>query len=210
MLKYINENLQVGDYITIESKTEVYQGVITELETALLSLSCKEKNVRFAEDDITGLQYIEDDDTCLFPLYLTKVYPYEKHPDSFFGLDYNQRLYFDFFDGVLSVSPTDNTNELGEDLLLPDWVEYDGKLYVVEAVINESYPFPSTIGTAKMPFFVKEIDPGTFENCCNLRAIYLPPTVRYLGNYKVGGCTCCELRDMQGQLLDWELEKDWY
>ena len=210
MLKYINENLQVGDHITIESKTEVYQGVITELETASLSLSCEGNTVRLAEDDITGLQYFEDDDTCLFPLYLTKVYPYEKHPDSFFGLDYNQRLYFDFFDGVLSVYATEKTHELGPGLLLPDWVEYDGKLYVVEAVINESYPFPSTIGTAKMPFFVKEIDPGTFENCCNLRAIYLPPTVRYLGNYKVGGCTCCELRDMQGQLLNWELEKDWY
>lgn len=55
MLKYINENLQVGDHITIESKTEVYQGVITELETASLSLSCEGKNVRFAEDDITTL-----------------------------------------------------------------------------------------------------------------------------------------------------------
>ena len=105
---------------------------------------------------------------------------------------------------------TEKTHELGPGLLLPDWVEYDGRLYVVEAVINESCPFSSTIGTAKMPFFVKEIDPGTFENCCNLRAIYLPPTIQYLGNYKVGGCTCCELRDMQGQLLNWELEKDWY
>ena len=64
MLKYINENLQVGDHITIESKTEVYQGVITELETASLSLSCEGRIVRFAEDDITGLQYIEDDDIC--------------------------------------------------------------------------------------------------------------------------------------------------
>lgn len=134
MLKYINENLQVGDYITIESKTEVYRGVITKLETASLSLSCEGNTVRLAEDDITGLQYFEDDDTCLFPLYLTKVYPYEKHPDSFFGLDYNQRLDFDFFYEVLSVSPTNNTNELGEDLLLPDWVEYDEILYAVEGV----------------------------------------------------------------------------
>lgn len=111
MLKYINENLQVGDHITIESKTEVYQGVITELETASLSLSCEGRIVRFAEDDITGLQYFEDDDTCLFPLYLTKVYPYEKHPDSFFGLDYNQRLYFDFLmESCLCMPPKKHTS----------------------------------------------------------------------------------------------------
>lgn len=209
MLKYINENLQVGDHITIESKTEVYQGVITELETASLSLSCEGRIVQFAEDDITGLQYIEDDDICLFPLYLTKVYPYEKHPDSFFGLDYNQRLHFDFFYGVLSVSPTNNTNELGEDLLLPDWVEYEGILYAVEGV-GLWGPFPNTIKSVKLPFFTKNVEVYAFKDCNRLETVYLPSTVQDLGSYKVGGCTCCELCDMQGQLLNWELEKDWY
>lgn len=210
MLKYINENLQVGEHITIETKKNLIFGDIAAMDTVSLCLSCKDKTVRLSEDDITTLVYYEDNIPWHFPFYLTKVYPFEMHPDSFYGYDYHHRLGFSYFDGVLSVYATEKTHELGPGLLLPDWVEYDGKLYVVEAVINESYPFPSTIGTAKMPFFVKEIDPGTFENCCNLRAIYLPPTVRYLGNYKVGGCTCCELRDMQGQLLDWELEKDWY
>ncbi len=208
MLKYINENLQVENHITIESRTEVYQGVITELETASLSLSCAGKNVRFAEDNITGLQYFEDDDTCLFPLYLTKVFPYEKHPDSFFGLDYNQRLDFDYFHGVLSVSPTNNTNGLGEDLLLPNWVEYDEILYAVENV-GRWGPFPSTIKSVKLPFFTNNIEFYAFKDCNRLETVYLPSTVQDLGCYKVGGCTCCELRDMQGHILDWGLEKDW-
>ena len=175
MLKYINENLQVGDHITIETKKNLIFGDIAAMDTVSLCLSCKDKTVRLSEDDITTLVYYEDNIPWHFPFYLTKVYPFEMHPDSFYGYDYHHRLGFSYFDGVLSVYATEKTHELGPGLLLPDWVEYDGKLYVVEAVINESYHFPSTIGTAKMPFFVKEIDPGTFENCCNLRAIYLPP-----------------------------------
>lgn len=207
MLKYINENLQVGDYITVETKAGVCQGVVTELDDENLALSCEGRTIRFAEDDITGLQYIENDDICLFPLYLTKVYPYEIHPDSFFGLDYNQRLDFDFFHGVLSVSPTDNTNELGEDLLLPDWVEYEGILYAVEDV-GLWGSFTSTIKSVKLSFFTKNVEVYAFKDCNRLEAVYLPSTVQDLGSYKVGGCTCCELRDMQGHKLDWELEKD--
>ncbi|MBR4645858.1 MAG: hypothetical protein IKO75_01910 [Bacteroidales bacterium] len=60
-----------------------------------------------------------------------------------------------------------------------------------------------------MPRFTKEVFPCIFKKCSNLKTIYLPPTIQHLGFYKVGGCTCCELRDMQGHLLDWELEKDW-
>lgn len=209
MLKYINENLQVGDHITIESKTEVYQGVITELETASLFLSCEGNTVRLAEDDITGLQYFEDDDTCIFPFYIIKIFPEEINPDSVYGYDFNQRLFYDYFGGLLYMNVTDKTNELEKDLLLPDCVEYDGKLYAIEGVEYGGTCFPDTLTSVKLPRFTKEVFPCIFKECSNLKTIYLPPTIQHLGYYKVGGCTCCELRDMQGHLLDWELEKDW-
>lgn len=152
MLKHINENLQVGEHITIETKENLIFGDIVAMDTASLSLLCKDKTVRLSEDDITTLLYFEANVPWHFPFYLTKVFPFEKHPDSFYGYDYNHRLGFNYFNGVLSVYATEKTHEQGPGLLLPDWVEYDEKLYVVEAVINESYPFPSAIRTAKMPF----------------------------------------------------------
>ena len=104
---------------------------------------------------------------------------------------------------------TDKTTELEKDLLLPDCVEYDGKLYAIEGVEYGGTCFPDTLISVKLPRFTKEVFPCIFKECSNLKTIYLPPTIQYLGFYKVGGCTCCELRDMQGHLLDWELEKDW-
>lgn len=207
MLKYINENLQVGDSITIESKEVSFLGEIVELNPELLRLHNGGKEYCFNEKQITGLKYYETEGDY-FPLYIQKVFPEEVKRDFFFGVNAHETLTFTLSDGFLKVGSADNIQTEGGRFEFPDFVELDDQQFEVEVIINGFCSYPDTINAIKLPKYLKQIQGAPFEGCTWLNAVHVPHTVLTLGRFKVGGCTCCELRDMNGQLLDWEIDDD--
>lgn len=207
MLKYINENLQVGDSITIESKGALFHGEIVELNPELLRLHNGGKEFCFNEKEITGLKYYETEGDH-FPLYIQKVFPEEVKRDFFFGVNAQETLSFILSDGILKAGSADNIQKESGRFEFPDFVKLSDRLYKVEVIINVLCPYPDTINAIKLPKHLKQIQGAPFEGCVWLNTVYVPHTVFALGCFKVGGCTCCELRDMNGQLLDWEIDDD--
>lgn len=207
MLKYINENLQVGDYITIESKGASFHGEIVELNPDLLKLHDGDKDLCFNEKEINGIRYFENEYN-LFPLYIQKVFPEEVKQDFFFGVNAQETLTFTLSDGILKAGSADNIQKEGGRFEFPDFVELSDQLYKVEVIINGFCSYPDTINAIKLHKYLKQIQGAPFDGCTWLNTVHVPHTVLTLGRFKVGGCTCCELRDMNGQLLDWEIDDD--
>jgi hypothetical protein len=207
MLKYINENLQVGDTITIESKGALFHGEIVELNPDLLRLHDGGKEFCFNEKQITGLKYHENEGDH-FPLYIQKVFPEEVKRDFFFGGNAQETLTFTLSDGILKAGSADNIQKESGRFEFPDFVKLSDRLYEVEVIINGFCPYPDTINAIKLPKHLKQIQGAPFEGCKRLNTVYVPHTVLTLGRFKVGGCTCCELRDMNGQPLHREIDDD--
>jgi hypothetical protein len=207
MLKYINENLQVGDSITVESKEASFHGEIVELNPDLLKLHNGDKDLCFNEKEITGIRYFENEYN-LFPLYIQKVFPNEINRDYFFGVNAQETLTFTLSDGTLKTGSADNIQKESGRFEFPDFVELSDRLYKVEVIINGFCPYPDTINAIKLPKHLKQIQGAPFEGCTWLNTVYVPHTIITFGRFKVGGCTYCELRDMNGQPLDWEIEND--
>ena len=207
MLKYINENLQVGEHITIESKGASFHGEIVKLDSDLLKLHNGGKEFCFNEKQITGLKYYETE--CdYFPLYIQKVFPEEVKEDYYFGVNAQETLSFILSDGILKAGSADSIQTESGRFEFPDFVELDDQQFEVEVIINGFCPYPDTINAIKMPKHLKQIQGAPFDGCTWLNTVYVPHTVLTLGCFKVGGCTCCELRDMNGQFLDWEIDDD--
>lgn len=207
MLKYINENLQVGEHITIECKEASFHGEIVELNPELLSLHNGGKELCFNEKQITGLKYHETEGDY-FPLYIQKVFPEEVNRDYFFGVNAQETLSFILSNGILKTGSEDNIQTKDGLFEFPDFVELDDQQFEVEIIINGFCPYPDTIKAIKLPKYLKQIQGAPFDGCTWLNTVHVPHTVLTLGRFKVGGCTCCELRDMNGQLLDWEIDDD--
>lgn len=207
MLKYINENLQVGEHITIESKDASFHGEIVELNPVLLRLHNGGKEFCFNEKQITGLKYYENEGDH-FPLYIQKVFPEEVKRDFFFGVNAQETLSFMLSDGILKAGSADNTQKESGRFEFPDFVELSDRLYKVEVIINGFCPYPDTINAIKLPKHLKQIHGTPFDGRTWLNTVYIPHSILTLGRFKVGGCTCCELRDMNGQFLDWEIDDD--
>ena len=207
MLKHIKENLQVGDYITIESKGASFHGKIVELNPDWLRLHDDGKDCCFNEKEITGIRYFENEGDH-FPLYIQKVFPEEVKQDYFFGVNAQETLSFILSDDILKAGSADNIQKESGRFEFPDFVELSDQLYKVEVIINGFCSYPDTINAIKLPKHLKQIQGAPFDGCTWLNTVYVPHTVHTLGCFKVGGCTCCELRDMNGQPLDWEIEDD--
>lgn len=207
MLKYINENLQVGDPITIENKEASFHGEITELSFDSLRLHYDGKEFCFNEKQITGLKYHKTESDH-FPLYIQKVFPEEVNRNYFFGVNAQETLSFILSDGTLKTGSADNIQNESGRFEFPDFVELSDRLYKVETIINGFCPYPDTINAIKLPKHLKQIQGAPFDGCTWLNTVYVPHTVHTLGCFKVGGCTCCELRDMNGLPLDWEIDDD--
>lgn len=207
MLKYINENLQVGEHITIESKGASFHGEIVKLDSDLLKLHNGGKEFCFNEKQITGLKYYETE--CdYFPLYIQKVFPEEVKQDFFFGVNAQETLSFMLSEGILKAGSADNIQKESGRFEFPDFVELSDRLYKVETIINGFCPYPDTINAFKLPKYLKQIQGAPFEGCTWLNTVFVPHTVLALGCFKVGGCACCEPRGMNGQPLHWEKDDD--
>ena len=207
MLKYINENLQVGDTITIESKGASFHGEIVKLDSDLLRFHKEGKEFCFNEKQITGLKYHENEGDQ-FPLYIQKVLPEEVNRDYFFGVNAQETLSFKLSDGILKAGSADNIQKASGRFEFPDFVELSDRLYKVETIINGFCSYPDTINAIKLPKHLKQIHGTPFDGCTWLNTVYIPHSILTLGRFKVGGCTCCELRDMNGLPLDWEIDDD--
>lgn len=207
MMKYINKNLQVGEHITIESKDASFHGEIVELNPVLLRLHNGGKEFYFNEKQITGLKYYENEGDH-FPLYIQKVFPIGVKQDFFFGVNAQETLSFMLSDGILKAGSADNTQKESGRFEFPDFVELSDRLYKVEVIINGFCPYPDTINAIKLPKHLKQIQGAPFEGCTWLNTVHVPHTIITFGRFKVGGCTYCELRDMNDQLLDWEIDDD--
>lgn len=207
MLKHIKENLQVGDTITIESKGASFHGEIVKLDSDLLRFHKEGKEFCFNEKQITGLKYHKTESDH-FPLYIQKVFPNEVKQDSFFGINAQETLTFTLSDGILKVGSADNIQKASGRFEFPDFVELSDRLYKVKVIINGFCSYPDTINAIKLPKHLKQIQGAPFDGCTWLNTVYVPHTVLTLGRFKVGGCTCCELRDMNDQPLNWEMDDD--
>lgn len=207
MLKYINENLQVGDPITIESKGVSFHGEIVKLDSDLLKLHIGGKDFCFNEKQITGLKYHKTESDH-FPLYIQKVFPEEVNRNYFFGVNAQETLSFILSDGILKAGSADNIQKAGGRFEFPDFVELSDQLYMVEVIINGFCPYPDTINAIKLPKHLKQIQGAPFDGCTWLNTVFVPHTVLALGCFKVGGCACCEPRGMNGQPLHWEKDDD--
>jgi hypothetical protein len=205
MLKYIKEKLQVGDLITIESKGESFYEEIVELTPDLLRLHDGDKDRCFNEKEITGIRYFENEGDH-FPLYIQKVFPEEVNRNYFFGGNAQETLTFTLSDGILKAGSAGNIQKAGGLFEFPDFVELIDRLYKVEVLINGFCPYPDTINAIKLPKHLKQIQGAPFDGCTWLNTVYVSHTVLTLGLFKVGGCTCCELRDMNDQTLYWEID----
>ena len=110
------------------------------------------------------------------------------HPYIYDGINYNIHL----VDGTASVS--DNSNLVRENLVIPDYIIYQGKKYQVTEI--EEYAFGSTLenrnltGTLTIGRSIKTIGRSAFFNCTRLGgALTIPNSVTLIGDYAFSGCT---------------------
>ena len=88
-------------------------------------------------------------------------------------------------------------------------IDVENEYYKVEVLSNICNDcFSDYITSVKLPKSLKSIEP-IFDGRIFIQKIYVPNSLVYAGGYKIGGCTTCQVFDLNGRPLDWEFEEDW-
>ncbi len=210
MLKYINENLQVGDFVEIETPDGTIGGCISTLQPDRLVLSVNGKEQPYPEEQLLGVRYVSEDLDAYTGCYIQKFFPSEKSERSIYAANHNNTLEIYSYDNVVQLFWGEEMHQLSGHIDLPDMVDVEDEYSFVE-YIGEGLReyFSERLTSIRLPKCIKGVDTWCLEEAHLLKEVYVPNTLVDSGAYKVGGCDTCQVFDLNGKPVDWEFEPDW-
>lgn len=209
MLKFLQENLSVGCFVEVESPDGTVQGSISAIQPDHLELLTDGKIQQYSEAHLLGVKYISDEHDAYHDCYIQKFIPDEKSGGYFWGENHNGTLGCTNYDNIITIYTGPNMRCQRGHLDLPDLIDVEDEYYNIEVLSNDCDDcFSDYITSVKLPKSLKSIEP-IFDGRIFLQKIYVPDTLVYAGGYKIGGCTTCQVFDLNGRPLDWEFEEDW-
>ena len=209
MLKFLQENLSVGCFVEVESPDGTVQGSISAIQPDHLELLTDGQRHQYSEAHLLGVKYFSDEHDAYHDCYIQKFIPDEKSGGYFWGENHNGTLGCTNYDNIITIYTGPNMRCQRGHLELPDMIDVEDNYYDVE-VLSSSYmdSFSDDITSVKLPKRLKSVEP-LFVGRSFLQKIYVPNSLVYAGGYKIGGCTTCQVFDLNGKPLDWEFEEDW-
>jgi hypothetical protein len=212
MLKYLQENLAVGDFVEVETSAGTVRGSITALLQDRLKLLIDDEQHELFEEHLLGVKYISDEHDAYHDCYIQKFIPVEKEKEYFWGKNHNGTLVCSNYDDVIKLYFGENKGQLCGHVDLPDMIDVEDEYHYVELLgvgfVSDDWPVEH-ITSIKLPKKSKYIDQFIFRRSYFLQKILVPNTLVESGGYKVGGCATCQVFDLNGKPLDWEFEEDW-
>ena len=209
MLKFIRENLTVGCFVEVETPNGTVLGSISAILPDRLELLTDGQRHQYFEEHLLAVKYVSDEQDAYQDCYIQKFIPEEKSGGYFWGENHNGTLGCTNYDNTITIYTGRNMRCQHGHLELPDMIDVEDNYYYVE-VLSSSYmdSFSDDITSVKLPKRLKSVEP-IFVGRNFIRKIYVPSSLVYSGGYKIGGCTTCQVFDLNGKLLDWEFEEDW-
>ena len=209
MLKFLQENLSVGCFVEVDTPDGIVQGSISALLPDRLELLTDGNKHQYSEKHLLGVKYVSDEQDAYQDCYIQKFIPDEKCGGYFWGENHNGTLGCTNYDNTITIYTERNMRCQRGHLELPDMIDVEDNYYYVE-VLSSSYmdSFSDDITSVKLPKQLKSVEP-IFVGRNFIQKIYVPDSLVYAGGYKIGGCTTCQVFDLNGKLLDWEFEEDW-
>lgn len=209
MLKFLQENLSVGYFVEVETPNGIVQGSISAILADRLELLTDGKRHQYFEEHLLAVKYVSDEQDAYQDCYIQKFIPDEKCGGYFWGENHNGTLGCTNYDNTITIYTERNMRCQRGHLELPDMIDVEDNYYYVE-VLSSSYmdSFSDDITSVKLPKQLKSVEP-IFVGRNFIQKIYVPDSLVYAGGYKIGGCTTCQVFDLNGKPLDWEFEEDW-
>ena len=211
MLKYLRDNLAVGNFVEVETTIGTVRGSISALSQDRLKLLVDDEQHDYFEEQLLGVKFVSDEHDAYQDCYIQKFIPVEKEKEYFWGKNHNGTLVCSNYDDVIKVYFGDNKGQLFGHIDLPDMIDVEDEYHHVELLgdgfDSEDWPVDH-ITSIKLPKKSKYIDSFIFRRSYSLQKILVPNTLVETGAYKVGGCTTCQVLDLNGKPLDWEFEDD--
>ena len=209
MLKFIQENLSVGDFVELETPTGTKRGSISSILSDCLVLQIDSAQCQYSEKQLLGVKYISDEQDAYQDCYIQKFIPEEKSEGYFWAENHNGTLGCTNFDHIIAIFMGRNMLSQRGHLDLPDLIDVEDEYYYVEVLSNDCDDcFSDYITSVKLPKRLKSVEP-LFVGRKFIQRIYVPDTLVYSGGCKIGSCTTCQVFDLNGKPLDWEFEEDW-
>lgn len=209
MLKFIQDNLSVGDFVELETPTGTKRGSISSILPDCLVLLIDSEQCQYSEEQLLGVKYFSDEQDAYQNCYIQKFIPEEKRGRYFWAENHNGSLCCTNFDNIITIFMGWNMRSQRGHLDLPDMIDVEDEYYYVEVLSNACDDcFSDYITSIKLPKRLKIIEP-LFIGRIFLQKIYVPNSLVYSGGYKIGSCATCQVFDLNGKPLDWEFEEDW-
>lgn len=209
MLKFLRETLSIGDFVEVETSTGLVRGSILEIPPDCLVMLTDGELHEYSEEQLLSIKYFSDDHDAYRDCYIQKFIPEEKSERCFWTENHNGSSFCTNFDNIITIFMGWNMRFQRGHLDLPDLIDVEDEYYNIEVLSNDCDDcFSDYITSVKLPKRLKIIEP-LFIGRIFLQKIYVPDTLVYSGGYKIGGCTTCQVFDLNGKLLDWEFEEDW-
>ena len=210
MLKFINNNLSIGDYVELETPDGNISGSILEILPDCLVLSENGIQHRYIEEKLLGVRCVSGDFDVYKDSYIQKFFPFEKNERSFYAANYHNTLSCSNYGSVIQLFWNENMSQLKGHVDLPDMIDVENEYYNVESFDGDySELFSEYITSIKLPKYLKRVGSWSFKDAFNLQRVFVPNTLVDTGAYKIGGCPKCQVLDLNGIPLDWEFEPDW-
>lgn len=208
MLKFIRKNLSVGCFVEVETPNGAVQGSISAILPDRLELSTNGNKHHYFEEYLLAVKYVSDEQDAYQDCYIQKFKPKEKSERYFWGENHDGTLGCTNFDNIITIFMGWNMCHQRGYLDLPDMIDVEDEYYYVEVLSNACDDcFSDYITSVKLPKRLKSIEP-LFIGRIFLQKIYVPNSLVYSGGYKIGGCTTCQVFDLNGKPLDWQFDED--
>lgn len=90
---------------------------------------------------------------------------------------------------ALFISPEDANIKINNgELIIPETVEWNGKIYTVTTIFNECFSKKEDITSVSFPDSITRIDEKAFYQCKNIKTLNLSKNLVFIGSYAFAGC----------------------
>lgn len=83
----------------------------------------------------------------------------------------------------------DNEYYVKGSLIIPEWVTYEGKTYMVASIGEHAFDHCSSLTSIEIPNSVTSIGSSAFGYCYGLTSIEIPNSVTSIGDYAFNACS---------------------
>lgn len=107
--------------------------------------------------------------------------------------DYNfvkEELCYKIKQDGATVSVNSYTKRLSGDIMIPESVSHEGKVYLVNEIGIKAFEKCNCLSSISIPHSVLEIGPGAFAGCSNLNSVIIPDSVTVIDEGTFAGCHC--------------------